>query len=83
MTNITLITSYPVLRERNRYTGYYRDVDPWQKNNLVSQSGMRMYVSSSRSDDVAQGTYSCEIASNSSVETRQKMTIGVYSRYGE
>lgn len=91
MTDIDVVMNYPKKLSSNRYYDYrigayrYREIDPWQiqyQPNNDSISGLYMSVVQSRSNDVAVGTYSCEVRSDNSLT--QIMAFGIYRNiYGK
>lgn len=91
MTDIDIVMNYPKRLSSNRYYDYrigayrYREIDPWQiqyQPNNESISGLYMSVVRSSSNDIAVGTYSCEVRSDNSLT--QIMAFGIYRNiYGK
>lgn len=92
MTDVDVVMNYPKRLSSNRYYDYrigayrYREIDPWQIQYQPSNdsiSGLYMSVVQSRSNDVAVGTYSCEVRSDNNSLT-QIMAFGIYRNiYGK
>ena len=65
---------YPVMRRFDS-----RVIDPWQKVDLASQTGLNMSVYRTGSNnDIVFGTYSCVVSDQHSNESQQIMAVGVY-----
>lgn len=83
MTDTVIAMNYPRLSTRyyDSRSGTYkfREVDPWQKLNQSSDSGLYMSVHRNNIYEIAMGTYFCEERSNTSLlEPSQKLAFGVY-----
>lgn len=82
MTDIAVVMKYPKVTRRyfdHRIGTYqYGVVDPWQRQYESPISGLHMSVFQTRSNDVADGTYSCEARMNDSLPLEQVMAFGIF-----